>query len=338
MPPYRKALFSYILPSFNDLGATPAKTQAYRAIKEVLANEIALASFSPDIVGAQFLEATRESLAVLPPLDDGHTGNSTSTSSITTTVAIAFASVFFVVTSIFTYGIVRRRRLTTTSSKKKSPLAGKLGIRNGNYFERMIDGCENKSTKGSPIGNRIETRSVNRSVSDITSDSGKSNHSITTSRLAKIEEENSHECMSSEQEDVSGSMVSPVLEYLSSPECDDMIDTNDYGPAFLYHIDPASVDDTLPPSPSKEGEDAQPCLNESLAYSSSVSHATEETHETRDEICPSTVTARQEPVEPRDDAVNQSTTSIASDFNINLWFVQLLLKLHVSPHIKRIEQ
>lgn len=171
-----------------DTNVTNAKELAYDAIKAALADEEFISSFAPAVASARFIQDSgRDSFVVTPPTPsatDGLQGTS-----MTATIAIAAASVAFVVMSLFAYGMLRRHPLNPfkglpSPTGKASP--GHIGIKPGSYYE----GLDEEQPSLFHLDINSESPSNTWSVSDITSEGSiRSGLSRGTSTLEKIDEE-----------------------------------------------------------------------------------------------------------------------------------------------------
>ena len=188
------------------LDSDPARAlnKAYHAIKIGLNNTIFLDQFAPTVVRAEFLDEIRDSLVLSPDSED-----STAPGSVTASIAIAAASVSFVVASIFCYGIMRRENRNSSEPhirhKNRAYRRSALTIQNPMGIQKYrrhfvrLDGLDESPTFHSPAtfvtasytNPQDYTPSITWSVSDMTSDSCSiySSLSRTTSMLERIEEE-----------------------------------------------------------------------------------------------------------------------------------------------------
>jgi hypothetical protein len=178
--------------------------KTYHAIKVGLNNTNFIDQFAPTVVRSEFLDEIRESLVLSPDSED-----STGPGSITASVAIAAASVSFVVASIFCYGIMRRdnrnssephiRHKNRAYHRSALTIQNPMGIQKHRRHFVRLDGLNESPIFHSPAtfvttsysSPRDYAPSITWSVSDITSDSCSiySSLSKTTSMLERIEEE-----------------------------------------------------------------------------------------------------------------------------------------------------
>lgn len=167
-----------------DTGVTTAKELAYDAIKAALADEEFISEFAPAVAAASFLESGRDSFVVSSPSSPAT--DELQGPPMATTIAIAAASVAFVVMSLFAYGILRRRPLNLPKGLSSPIGSGHIGIKPGTYYEGLED--EQPSLFHLDINN--DSPSNTWSVSDITSEGSiRSTLSRGTSTLEKIDEE-----------------------------------------------------------------------------------------------------------------------------------------------------
>jgi hypothetical protein len=187
-----------------DSDSAHALHKAYHAIKVGLNNTNFIDQFAPTVVRSEFLDEIRESLVLSPDSEE-----STAPGSVTASIAIAAASVSFVVASIFCYGIMRRdnrnssephiRHKNRAYSRSALTIQNPMGIQKHRRHFVRLDGLDELPTSHSPTtfvtasytNPRDYTPSITWSVSDITSDSCSiySSLSRTTSVLERIEEE-----------------------------------------------------------------------------------------------------------------------------------------------------
>ena len=231
-------------------GATTAKILSNEAIRAAFEDAERLFLFSPDISGARFVENQRQSLALIAPEDSSSpSGPSRSASTL---IAVAIASVSLVLVSIFSYGVCRRQHRVATNEprtrkRRSSSKVGQLGIARPNYAVEIEDDERDQLDQ---VGLRVETKSAGWSVSDITSDSGRSMLSITTSRLEKIEEDGGDfEDDSFDQEELNTSNVDSAI---VSPDGSENSREAIFPPFYLVEDDeeaPADLrwDDSFPP-------------------------------------------------------------------------------------------
>ncbi len=175
----------------------------YDAITHGLNDTDMLQAFSPFVVGAQFQIALGETLLAAPT----YTENA-SPGPITAAVAVAAASVSFVVASIFCYGLMRRQmrhhpepsvRYKFRRRKMGHPTMGLKPPRRRRRFIRLDELSHPSDEEDDDDYDEEEVEdysphhhpSITWSISDITSDSAScmSGMSCTTSRLERIEEE-----------------------------------------------------------------------------------------------------------------------------------------------------
>jgi hypothetical protein len=209
-----------------DSNAAFAQDAAYEAISEALSDLDYLKLFAPDIVRAKFLQNLRESLVI--PSSGSSTSSETGT--MTATVAIATASVTFVVASMFCYGIMRRefRNPSEPSHRHKQPRKPR---RSKSRVVRNPIGIQRKSRDNfvllddSSLSETIfpEEESKNElnvyrpnpafswSVSDITSDSCSILSSVSRRLESIVEEEECDDCGSYGEDclDDGGAVVTP---------------------------------------------------------------------------------------------------------------------------------
>ena len=202
--------------------------EAYATIQKALNDTIFLEEFSANVVRAEFIKPLRQSLVLSPELDSPGQSGSTP-GPVTATVAVAAASVSFVVASVFCYGLLRREhrhhpephirhrnhrhhslrtaRMTVGNPMDMSKLSSHGSRR---HFVRLEDlrmedlpaPCNDFVAETSPTEFmssaysssppiREATPSITWSISDITSDCSSiiSTLSRTTSKLERIEEE-----------------------------------------------------------------------------------------------------------------------------------------------------
>jgi hypothetical protein len=186
-----------------DGNSADVQKDAYELIEAVLNNTDLLGSFAPSIVRAQYVKPVGNTLVFSPENDPAPT----TPSSVTATIAVAAASVSFLVASIFCYGLLRRdmRNHPEPSIRHKNRLrkgrqivGNPMGIRSRQRsFVRLEDfamspaGHTSIVTTSFATSQHEYTPSITWSISDITSDSAslKSNLSRRTSNLERIEEE-----------------------------------------------------------------------------------------------------------------------------------------------------
>jgi hypothetical protein len=194
-----------------------AQGAAYTAIQVGLNDTDFLDQFSSTIYRAQFLVSIRESLEISPDQSD----HADASGSVTATVAVAAASVSFVVASIFCYGLMRREnskssepRIRHKSRSSRHQRARTIGNPNGiqTMNRRFVRLGEDDSFSADPSVTFVTTTlgsphheltpSIAWSISDVTSDSMsirsdsmsmRSGISRTASQLQRIEEEREEE-------------------------------------------------------------------------------------------------------------------------------------------------
>lgn len=200
------------------------QARVYDAIAMGLENTELIHAFAPDVIRAKFRRSQGESLT--SSSDASKSNDSASAGPMTATVAVAAASVSFIVASIFCYGWMRRelRQHPDPSIRHKFRRSAKsmlvykgMGLgppRKQRRFSRLDDLSQGSALMLDDDGDVEDpqelqyqyTPSITWSVSDITSDSNslRSGVSLTTSRLERIveEEEVSAETEESPREDL----------------------------------------------------------------------------------------------------------------------------------------
>jgi hypothetical protein len=175
----------------------------YDLVNATLMDSAFLDSLAPSVVRAQYIRPISHTLLFSPESDPVHT----TPGAVTATVAIAAASVSFVVASIFCYGLLRREiryhpepsiRHRGRSKNGRQIVANPKGIRSRQHpFVRLADFPESLTDPTSFITStfastpRESAPSITWSISDITSDSASARSSLSrrTSNLERIEEE-----------------------------------------------------------------------------------------------------------------------------------------------------
>lgn len=168
-----------------DGDVSEAKTLAYDAIIAGLTDQAFLAEFAPDLASAHFLRRLRDTFVMIPPTSPDVSGSQSPP--VTSAIAVAAASVSFLLISIFVWGMLRRRAQPQAEHELVSthlPKTPHLGIKRAKYHEGHQEPSLFHLSVNSP------TASTTWSVSDLTSEgSTRSGYSRTTSTLEKIEEE-----------------------------------------------------------------------------------------------------------------------------------------------------
>ena len=254
-----------------DSNSKDVQEEVYTVIRAVLLKPEFLASFAPSVARAQYIKSIDNTLVFFSNKSSPENGNTTP-SSVTATIAVAAASVSFVVASIFCYGLLRRdmRNHPEPHIRHKNRRIAKGGIgRSGNVPvlvgnpigirsrpERSFVRLEDFAT--SPAGHTtiITTctppqegedqpyePSITWSISDITSDSAsiRSNLSRRTSNLERIEEEDE------ESDNTDRSIESSDREYTLD---DDGFDA-DQSSAEFHHGSVGHIDQHSPPRLSR---------------------------------------------------------------------------------------
>lgn len=186
-----------------DSKSAHVQEKAYHAITKGLNNTDFVKQFASTVVRVQFLESLRESLVFSPDQN-----STTQPGSATATVAVAAASVSFLVASIFCYGLMRRERRHHSEpnirhknrfvrKNESSVVSNPISINARRRFVRLEDFAISPTTymttdfsTSAGVSPQDYTPSITWSISDITSDSVslRSSVSRTTSMLERIEE------------------------------------------------------------------------------------------------------------------------------------------------------
>jgi hypothetical protein len=179
-----------------DNGTQYAEALAYEAIQTSLSDKSYLQSLQPSIESVEFV-GSEDSRVVNLPTSDSQSVASPSQRPLTAKVAIAVASVSFVLAAIFSFGILRRvaaaqRRDPHLPQQRIDPTGPRVGIKNrGEYFEQLTD--EEPDLSVTPKFPRGTSFILSPSeLSDITFDDSASMLSTisrTTSKLERIDEE-----------------------------------------------------------------------------------------------------------------------------------------------------
>lgn len=181
-----------------DGGSARVQEVAYEIIKASLNDTSYIEQFDDSVVRAEFDRPLVDTLLFAPEQD-----GVTAPGSVTATVAVAAASVSFIVASIFCYGLLRRERrhhpepsIRYKNHSRKSGrtvVSNPIGIKSRRRFVRLEELAVSPTsyvTADLTASPNEYTPSITWSISDITSDSAsfRSSVSRTTSKLERIEE------------------------------------------------------------------------------------------------------------------------------------------------------